>query len=253
MDEREVKTYTCEIVEENLSDLLEGHVTPALKDGLIHHLAVCGECQALKEAVAETVIECRSLSGAIEVNADFESSLITAVMPDWKTDCATFEENLSLFIDGSTDRNLDRRMSSHLSECSNCAGLHAMVSQSVAELRANRDADSISSMLNKRLSMIPSAERPTGFVELLRTRLREVTEILEPLFSSPLVGQSTVAAILLMTSIVFFGVRTEAQENERPAISKGYEMVVKTYRDGTDVVMNAVSYQDRESNGGRER
>lgn len=80
-----------------------------------------------------------------------------------------------------------------------------------------------------------------------------MTEILEPLFSSPLVGQSSVAAILLITSIVFFGVRTEAQENERPAISKGYEMVVKTYRDGTDVVLNAVSYQDRESNGGRER
>jgi hypothetical protein len=248
MREQDLGTYTCAELEGHLSDLLEGHVTPALRDGLSLHLKGCVDCRSLRESVAASVLECRKLSSGIEPNPILVERLIRIAVPDWTTDCSTFEEHLSEFIDGTLDMNLRSMVSHHAETCMECGSLAKLVRQGVSELRdITSDAGAVRTELTARLARIPETENGVGFITVIKDRFARLLEIFDPVFASPLIGQSTVAVILIASAALFFGVPTAAEENDVPALRQGYKMVLKTYQDGSEAVMNAVSYVKPES------
>jgi hypothetical protein len=254
MKEQDLQNYTCEDLEGHLSDLLEGHVAQSLRDGLNLHLQGCVDCWSLKESVAAAVLECRMLSGEIEHGPVLEERLIRIAVPDWKTDCSRFEKHLSEFIDGILEVNLEMRMRRHSETCMECGSLSGLVRQGISELRGTvQESRTVRAELTARLATIPETESRVGLMTLFRNRLNEVLEIFEPVFTSPLIGQSAVAVLLIASAGLFFGVPTKAEEHEAPAITQGYKMIIKTYRDGSYAVMNAVSYGKEDSTEGLDR
>jgi hypothetical protein len=248
MREQDLGTYTCRDLEGHLSDLMEGHVTPELRDGLNLHLKNCLDCRSLKESVATAVLECRKLSMGVDPRPILLEKLIRIAVPERTVDCSTFEEHLSELVDGTLGATLLTMLNRHAETCTECGSLAKLVRQGVAELKDNAlVVQPVRPELTARLARIPETENKTGFITLLREGLAKVLAGFEPVFTSPVIGQSMVAVILIASAGLFFGVPTAAEENESPALRQGYNMVLKTYHDGSVAVMNAVSYGKTDS------
>lgn len=254
MGQQGPQNYTCEMFEEDLSGFLEGHVTSELREGIHVHFSECSDCRELKEAVAKSVIECRTLSRSMEPSAELEERLIRVMVPDWELKCSTFETKLGEFIDGTLDSSLNRQLARHGKSCGDCENLLRMVRQGIAETNAIADGNrGVSPNLSARLSAIPNNERGGGFGSNLRLQLRGMFELFGNLTASPILSQATAAVLLIVMAGFFLGVTTEAQERDTTSITHGVDMLVKTYRDGSDAVLNAVGYGKDEPVGGTNR
>ena len=251
MKERSSNGISCEFFEENLSDLLEGHLTPALRDELNTHLGVCGECRELRDLVAETVFACRSLSADVTPSSRLESGLIAIMQDTISIDCRYFEQSLSDLIEDSLADAARAGLLSHKDGCGECRSLFEITSTSLSEINAlAKSPVPIRRNLLERLLEIPVMETRLRIPSFLRAGLRGMADLLEGLTSSPVLTQTAGIVLLVASAALFLGAPSATDERSAPTLTKGYDMVVKTYSDGSDAILKAIDAGAGEPNGG---
>lgn len=254
MREQSSNGMSCEFFEENLSNLLEGHVTLVLRDELNLHLGNCVDCRELRDSVTETVFACRSLSDEAVPSSRLGSNLVAILQNNSAVDCASFELKLSDLLEDSLGDGVRAGLLSHRDTCAECRSLFDLTSRSLRELDALAKSPApMRRSLTDRLSQIPRTESRAGFISFVRSGLRGVNDALDALTSSPVLTQTVAIVLLVASAAVFIGIPSTTDDRSAPTIAKGYDMVVKTYNDGSDAVLSAIDIGGSESNGGGDR
>lgn len=251
MKERPSNGISCGYFEENVSNLLEGHVTPALRDELNRHLGDCDDCRELRDSVAETVFACRSLSTDVVPSSRLQSGLIAIMQNAISIDCGYFEQRLSDLIEDSLADDARAGLLSHKDGCDECHSLFEITSMSLGEVNALAASPMpVRRDLIDNLLEIPEKESRVGVASFLRAGLRGITDLLDGLTSSPVLTQTAAIVLLVASAAVFLGIPSSADERSAPTIAKGYDMVVKTYSDGSNAILNAIDGGGIQPNGG---
>lgn len=251
MREQSSNGISCEFLEENLSNLLEGHLTPALRDELNRHLGDCGDCRELRDSVVETVFACRSLSTDAVPSPRLEGDLIAIMQNTISMDCEYFEQMLSDLIEDSLADGARAGLLTHRDGCDECHSLFEITSMSLREVNALAGSPMpIRRDLIDRLLEIPEKESRAGIAAFLRAGLRRIGDLLDGLTSSPVLTQTAAIVLLVASAVVFLGIPSAADERSTPTIAKGYDMVLKTYSDGSNAILNAIDAGGSEANGG---
>lgn len=107
----------CVVIEEDLSAYLDGELPAAAQEGVKQHLDDCVECLDKFKLLNSTN---QLLSKGLQLPADIEIDIWSAVKDKLESDCETVREDLSAYSDQEVDSSRHRFITSHLIECVPC-------------------------------------------------------------------------------------------------------------------------------------
>jgi predicted anti-sigma-YlaC factor YlaD len=112
----------CPVIEEQMSECIDGLLSGEDVDVVEAHLAVCGSCAEIHASMADAVRWSQSVP-----SYSAPGNLVSRILADSAQskrdlvrDCSTFEDRLSEFIDGLMSGDDALMMTGHLAECGSC-------------------------------------------------------------------------------------------------------------------------------------
>ena len=116
----------CPVIEERLSEYIDGLLSGEDTASLEAHLGSCVSCAELHASMADAVRWSQSVPSYPAPGNLVSRILANTPRPgrDLVLDCSTFEDRLSEFIDGSLSGDDRLVVDSHLAECGSCRQMH---------------------------------------------------------------------------------------------------------------------------------
>lgn len=120
----------CSDFEDQLTDYIEGVVSPETSKQIAEHSLRCPVCHELLAAVRSTVEACR-VASVPSPSRELEARILQRTAPESSMSCADFEEYLTDYLDGFLPAHLYHRWERHAALCDRCTELPGEVVRAI--------------------------------------------------------------------------------------------------------------------------
>lgn len=120
----------CSDFESQLTDYLEGGLSPETSRLVGEHALRCPICHETLLAVRNTLEACR-IAPVPSPSREFEARILQKTVPEAAMSCADFEEFLTDYLDGFLPAHLYHRWERHAALCDHCTELPGEVVRSI--------------------------------------------------------------------------------------------------------------------------
>ena len=120
----------CSDFENQLTDYIEGVVSPDMNREIAEHSLRCPVCHELLLAVRSTVDACRT-APVPSPSRELEARILQRTVPESAMSCSDFEEFLTDYLDGFLPAHLYHRWERHAALCDHCTELPGEVVRSI--------------------------------------------------------------------------------------------------------------------------
>jgi anti-sigma factor RsiW len=120
----------CSDFENQLTDYIEGVVSPEVNRQMAAHSLRCPVCHELLSAVRSTMQACR-MAPVPTPSRELEARILQRTVPESAMSCEDFEEFLTDYLDGFLPAHLYHRWERHAALCDRCTELPGEVVRSI--------------------------------------------------------------------------------------------------------------------------
>ncbi len=120
----------CSDFENQLTDYIEGVVSPEVNRQMAAHSLRCPVCHELLSAVRSTVQACR-VATVPTPSKELEARILQRTVPESAMSCEDFEEFLTDYLDGFLPAHLYHRWERHAALCDHCTELPGEVVRAI--------------------------------------------------------------------------------------------------------------------------
>lgn len=151
----------CRKFEDSITDYLDGSLhSPEAKHFLAHSLQ-CRACRSLLDEVKITLHDCKEPED-VATPSHLEIALFTIAADDKSSECLSFEEMITEFLDGFVPAAAYHRFEEHASACGKCSSLLTDVVYAVAachSVHTYEEVETPEALPGKLVSIMPAGPR----------------------------------------------------------------------------------------------